>query len=58
MHFDYGAITLCGVAFQQLLLYINFVTFLDNSTSLPYYPIRYYYLWFGLFRFRSPLLAE
>ena len=30
MHFDYRAITFFGVAFQQLLLYINFVTFLDN----------------------------
>ncbi|GEM_PF-2533393 len=58
MHFDYRAVTFFGVAFQQLILYIIFITLLDNSTFLSYYPIRYYYLWFGLLRFRSPLLAE
>ena len=49
--FTYGAFTLFRSAFQQ-----SSVTILRGFWSpLPH---TYYYLWFGLFRFRSPLLSE
>ena len=38
MHFEYGTITHYGVGFQQLFLYIHFVTFLVKRDSLPYNP--------------------
>ena len=38
MYFDYRTITLYGAGFQQLLLYIHFVTLLNKLTSLPYNP--------------------
>ena len=72
MYFEYGTITHYGVGFQQLFLYIHFVTFLVKRDSLPYNPgascriqlkinlfvISYMMLRFGLFPFRSPLLGE
>ena len=38
MHFEYGTITHYGAGFQQLFLYIHFVTFLVKRDSLPYNP--------------------
>ena len=72
MHFEYGTITHYGAGFQQLFLYIHFVTFLVKRDSLPYNPgtswniqlkinlfvICSMMLRFGLFPFRSPLLGE
>ena len=62
MHFKYGTITLFGIPFQELLLYMRFVTlpFLKEA-SLPYNPFHMTLLSnnrFGLLRVRSPLLAE
>ena len=49
--FNYGAFTLSCRAFQHCSS-----TVFDGLWSPS--PQRYYYLWFGLFRFRSPLLSE
>ena len=49
--FNYGAFTLCHRAFQHCSS-----TVFDGLWSP--LPQRYCYLWFGLFRFRSPLLSE
>ncbi len=38
MHFDYGTITHYGVGFQQLLLYIHFVTLLVKRRFRPTTP--------------------
>lgn len=51
MHFIYGGITLYATTSQWFLLYINFVTL---TKVLQPHPVE----WFGLFRFRSPLLTE
>ena len=51
--FGYVAITLCGPAFQQVHLTVGLVTLLTRSYN-PSVQAR----WFGLFRFRSPLLSE
>ena len=50
-NFAYGAVTLFRCAFQHSS------TIVLNGLWSPS-PRRYYYLWFGLFRFRSPLLSE
>ena len=50
-NFTYGAFTLFRRAFQHCS------TIVLNGLWSPS-PHRYYYLWFGLFRFRSPLLSE
>ena len=50
-NFSYGAFTLSRRAFQHCS---NIVRCGLWSPS----PHTYYYLWFGLFRFRSPLLSE
>ena len=49
--FTYGAFTLSRRAFQR-----SSVTVLTGFRSPS--PQKYYYSWFGLFRFRSPLLSE
>ena len=49
--FAYGAFTLSRSAFQQ-----SSATILNGFRSPS--PLTYYYLRFGLFRFRSPLLSE
>ena len=49
--FTYGAFTLSCRAFQHCS-----VTILNGFWSPS--PQKYYYSWFGLFRFRSPLLSE
>ena len=49
--FTYGALTLSRCAFQH-----SSVTVLTGLWSP--LPQKYYYSWFGLFRFRSPLLSE
>ena len=49
--FAYGAFTLFGCAFQR-----SSATVLAGFRSPS--PQKYYYSWFGLFRFRSPLLSE
>ncbi len=51
--FGYAALTLCGAASQQLHLAVGLVTLLTGSYN-PSVQAR----WFGLFRFRSPLLSE
>ena len=38
MHFEHGTITLYRAGFQQLILYIHFVTLLNKLTLLPYNP--------------------
>jgi hypothetical protein len=38
MYFGYGTITLYRAGFQQLILYIHFLTLLNKLTSLPYNP--------------------
>ena len=50
-NFTYGAFTLSCHAFQHCSIIV-----FDELWSPS--PQRYYYLWFGLFRFRSPLLSE
>ena len=50
-NFVYGAVTLFRSAFQQSS------TIILNGLWSPS-PHKYYYSWFGLFRFRSPLLSE
>ena len=50
-NFTYGAFTLFRRAFQHCSVIVL------NGLWSPS-PQRYYYLWFGLFRFRSPLLSE
>ena len=50
-NFTYEAFTLFRRAFQHCSVIIL------NGLWSPS-PQRYYYLWFGLFRFRSPLLSE
>ncbi len=50
-NFNYGAFTLFRCAFQH---YSSIVLGGFWSPS----PHQYYYWWFGLFRFRSPLLSE
>ena len=49
--FNYGTFTLFHVSFQ--ISSSNFV--FSSGSPLPH---TYYYIWFGLFRFRSPLLSE
>ena len=49
--FAYGAVTRFGCAFQH-----SSTTVLTGLRSPS--PLQYYYCWFGLFRFRSPLLSE
>ncbi len=49
MHFDNKAITFFGVAFQQLYLYIPFVTLLVNYVSILLPP----YTSFGTIRFNK-----
>ena len=49
--FVYGAFTLSRCAFQ------HYSTTILNGLWSPS-PQTYYYFWFGLFRFRSPLLSE
>ena len=56
VYFAYGAITLWGLASQQVLLCRQLVT-LCLAAVLPYNPSDRNH-WFGLFRFRSPLLTE
>jgi hypothetical protein len=58
MYFEYGTITHYGVGFQQLFLYIHFVTFLVNENHCLTTPDTASSLRFGLFPFRSPLLGE
>ena len=48
--FDYGPLTLCGAIFHSLHLTV------PVSCWSPTTPVVNY--WFGLFRFRSPLLTE
>ena len=55
--FAYVAITLYGWPFQTILLTNRFVT-LWLLTEQTLQPHMYFYIWFGLFRFRSPLLTE
>ena len=50
-NFTYGAFTLFRRAFQHCSIIVL------NGLWSPS-PHKYYYLWFGLFRVRSPLLAE
>ena len=50
-NFTYGAFTSFGCAFQH-----SSVIVLNGLWSPS--PQKYYYFWFGLFRFRSPLLSE
>ena len=50
-NFTYGAFTLFRRAFQHCSVIIL------NGLRSPS-PQKYYYFWFGLFRFRSPLLSE
>ena len=50
-NFAYGAFTLFRRAFQHC----STIVLCGLWSPLPH---RYYYLWFGLFRFRSPLLSE
>ena len=50
-NFAYGAFTLFHRAFQHCS------TIVLNGLWSPS-PQKYYYFWFGLFRFRSPLLSE
>lgn len=50
-NFSYGAVTLSRCAFQHSS---DIVLSGLRSPS----PQKYYYSWFGLFRFRSPLLSE
>ena len=50
-HFAYGAFTLFRCAFQHSS------TMILRGFRSPL-PQPYYYRWFGLFRFRSPLLSE
>ena len=49
--FNYGTFTLFHVSFQISSSNLNF----SCGSPLPH---TYYYIWFGLFRFRSPLLSE
>ena len=49
--FNYGTFTLSHVPFQVSSSNLNF----SCGSPLPH---TYYYIWFGLFRFRSPLLSE
>ena len=49
--FNYGTFTLFHVSFQISSSNFNF----SSGSPLPH---TYYYIWFGLFRFRSPLLSE
>ena len=49
--FNYGTFTLSHVPFQVSSSNVNF----SFGSPLPH---TYYYIWFGLFRFRSPLLSE
>ena len=49
--FNYGTFTLFHVSFQISSSNLNF----SSRSPLPH---TYYYIWFGLFRFRSPLLSE
>ena len=49
--FNYGTFTLSHVSFQISSSNVNF----SSGSPLPH---TYYYIWFGLFRFRSPLLSE
>jgi hypothetical protein len=51
--FGYVAFTLSGPAFQQVHLTVGLITLLTRSYN-PSVQAR----WFGLFRFRSPLLSE
>jgi len=51
MDFGYGAVTLCGGSFQILPLSMRRAT-ARSRNPMGQAP------WFGLFRFRSPLLAE
>ncbi len=50
-NFAYGAFTLFHCAFQ------HYSAIILNGFRSPS-PQKYYYSWFGLFRFRSPLLSE
>ena len=50
-NFTYGAFTLFHLPFQVCSSNVNF----SSGSPLPH---TYYYIWFGLFRFRSPLLSE
>ena len=50
--FDYRAVTFCGGAFQ------NSSSAIASSLMICPQPQRRKLLWFGLFRFRSPLLTE
>ncbi len=71
MHFEYGAITRYDVGFQQLLLYIHFITLLVKRHCCLTTPAQHrvhnadksfvahsVLHRFGLFPFRSPLLGE
>ena len=49
--FNYGTFTLFHLPFQVCSSNVNF----SSGSPLPH---TYYYIWFGLFRFRSPLLSE
>ena len=49
--FNYGTFTLSHVPFQVSSSNVHF----SSGSPLPH---TYYYIWFGLFRFRSPLLSE
>ena len=49
--FNYGTFTLSHLPFQVCSSNVNF----SSGSPLPH---TYYYIWFGLFRFRSPLLSE
>ena len=54
MHFAYGTVTLSGRAVRHILLYIaSFI-----STGHPHTALQPHFKWFGLLRFRSPLLTE
>jgi hypothetical protein len=50
--FGYGPFTLSGCAFQHLHLTLH-ITLRSPTT-----PIKIAFYWFGLFRFRSPLLTK